>query len=365
MRNRYDPDLSLEEEELWQDEEMVSEQEYGDDPPEDEEPQEEDGEKKRKSLSRLPLILLAACAVFLLCLYPWQGKRTRTPETERNEPSAQFVSVTEAGTKEAQEKPEETETVKETSLQTETAPVRETVDKAPDLSWQDTIFGKGNASVIPSPIRVSGLTENEKNLTGFRESDFIRSLSGFLASNGIRTGAVTFSAPIACSASGAAAYTAALSGTDAYRLIALFFPEYPGKYLFALEDVKTVETRGSAPAQTERKTTPVPASAVQVPVPAARAQSETEESADAYNAMDLSIDALPQELSNYLANPYELQYSLYDYLYRHGVKNVRHASVTDYYIDDTTREAVIQLSADGGNRITAIYDRDGDTYEFR
>ena len=43
--------------------------------------------------------------------------------------------------------------------------------------------------------------------------------------------------------------------------------------------------------------------------------------------------AVPSTLSNYLDNRYELQYTLYDYLYRNGKQNVGTAVVRDFGID--------------------------------
>ena len=80
--------------------------------------------------------------------------------------------------------------------------------------------------------------------------------------------------------------------------------------------------------------------------------------------MRLSIGEMPSELSNYLQNAYELQYELYDYLYTHGIKNARDASVTGYYIDGDEKTATIQIKVIDAGNVTALYNRDDNSYSF-
>ena len=40
-----------------------------------------------------------------------------------------------------------------------------------DTKWQETIFGAGESMAMTMQIQVQGLTENERILTGFRESE--------------------------------------------------------------------------------------------------------------------------------------------------------------------------------------------------
>ena len=68
---------------------------------------------------------------------------------------------------------------------------------------------------------------------------------------------------------------------------------------------------------------------------------------------------------NYIDNRYEFQYSLYDWLYNHGKKNVESASVTDYSIDGDARQAKIKLKLSDGSSLTAVYDKTADSYSFK
>lgn len=306
-------------------------------------------------------IVILACLIGVLCLSLRPKKTGSSDDGSNREAYEELVSVTEAE-KDLQDEEnqdhgsetEEKETVKEM--------VAEEKTPVPDLSWQDEIFGTTRETVIKRPIKVSGLTENEKNLTGFRESDFVRSLSAFLAANNVSTSAVTFTGTVACSAGNAAAYLANLKGVSDRRLSVLFFPKFPGKYLFTLEMV-TKEKTASGTENRSQTTVSVPVQAqTQAPTAAQTPQAETQ---SAYDAMRLKVKSIPGELSNYLSNPYELQYSLYDYLYKKGIRNAESASVTDYYIDSDERIATIQIKIDGIGSVTAIYDRDENSYSYQ
>ena len=303
-------------------------------------------------------IVILVCLISVLCFSLRPKKTGFSDDGSNREAYEELVSVTEA------EKDTQREEVPESKPETEKEIVKETQagDKnpLPDLSWQDEIFGTARETVIRRPIKVSGLTENEKNLTGFRESDFVRSLSAFLAANNVSTSAVTFTGTVACSAGNAAAYLADLKGVSDRRLSVLFFPKFPGKYLFTLETV----TKEKEASGTENRSQAPVSSPVQTQAPAA-VQTPQAETQSSYDAMRLKVKSIPGELSNYLSNPYELQYSLYDYLYKKGIRNAESALVTDYYIDSDERVATIQIKVDGIGSVTAIYDRDGNSYSYQ
>ena len=97
-----------------------------------------------------------------------------------------------------------------------------------------------------------------------------------------------------------------MKGVTDRSLIVVFFPKDPGKYLFALEDEKEekMETKAAekrAPQSQTVQTQPI-AQTIQAP-------PQTENS---YDAMSLTLTGISSELGNYLSNPYELQYGLYD-----------------------------------------------------
>ena len=339
---------------------------------------EENKHPPHSSLRKMHICAFAA-TVILILLAAVKGlpEKHKTTVSKKTEPVEEFVSVTEAE-KESGEDPEsgkaeETETLqKRIEEQIEAAVKENSSDQngaafGEDTSWQETIFGNPGREVMTSQITISGLTENEKNLTGFRESDFIRSLSAFLVVNNTRTSGVTFTGSIACSAGEAAAYTADLKGIKDRKLIVLFFPRYPGKYLFVLETVK--EKQAQETEKTKNVVQTQPADPIQTAPVQSIAQTASavnnSQTEPAYDAMRLNVKKMPDELSNYLANSYELQYSLYDYLYNRGIRNAENASVTDYYIDSDERTAAIQIAIDGVGSVTAIYDRDGNSYDFQ
>ena len=253
-------------------------------------------------------------------------------------------------------------------------------------AWQETVFGSHAAGVVTYSLSVKGLTENEKNLTGFRESDFIRELSAFLSANNLRASAVKFTGSVSCSADHAAAYTADLKGIADWKLMVVFYPEYPGQYLFSLIQKESdnrkeeADSRNSVSGQqlasaassgttNAAPVTPQPQQIIrQTPQPQTEPQKDNREdtpNTDTYDAMSLSLGNLPGEVENYLSNSYELQYGLYDYLYHKGIRNASKASVTDYYIDAEDRSASIQIRVEGIGNVTAIYDRDSNSYSFQ
>ena len=78
----------------------------------------------------------------------------------------------------------------------------------------------------------------------------------------------------------------------------------------------------------------------------------------------LRLKQLPEELLNYMDNRYVFQYSLYDYLFSHGKKEVQSAEVTDYSIDAGTRQATIKLKLTDGPDLTAVYSKSSGSYTF-
>ena len=85
---------------------------------------------------------------------------------------------------------------------------------------------------------------------------------------------------------------------------------------------------------------------------------------NSYDATNLSVKKIPETLLNYLDNRYEFQYDLYDWLYRHGKREVSSASVTDYSIDGDSRTATIELVLSDGSSVTAVYNKSSNTYSF-
>ena len=188
--------------------------------------------------------------------------------------------------------------------------------KVPDPSWMDKIFGKHDSGVVTSPLRIFALTENEKELINFRESDFIKSLSSFLLEENIKTSEVTFKGSVPFSSKGAAAYEARLNGIDDKTLVVLLYPEYPGRFQYLLIDQEKENTNARENGSREENT------GISGAVTNVQNQPASSAPVDTYDASSLEVRAIPAKLYNYLKNPYELQYGLYDHLYKNGMKNV-------------------------------------------
>ena len=260
-----------------------------------------------------------------------------------------FVTEAEITQTEALDQKEES-SIEETARETE---------HLQDSSWMEDVFGESDNAVVTTPVKVTALTENEKELLHFRESDFIKSLSGFLLEENIKTSEVTFQGSIPFSSKEASAYEAGIKGMDTKNLIVLFYPQYPGRYQFLLVD-KEVIKEASLPdqGQTGNRETVQTAPALQNQPPSVEAENT-------YDVANLEVRAIPRQLYNYLKNPYELQYGLYDYLYKNGIRNVSTATVSSYEIDADRRSASITLSIDGGRIIKALYLLDSNTYSFQ
>ena len=316
---------------------------------------EEVQNKKRGTKQVIPEIpigpaILLVLVFFVACMSGSRFKEKMedaSPTGSENE--MVFVTEAEITQTEALDQKEES-SIEETARETE--PLQ-------DSSWMETVFGESDNAVVTTPVKVTALTENEKELLHFRESDFIKSLSGFLLEENIKTSEVTFQGSIPFSSKEASAYVAGIKGMDTKNLIVLFYPQYPGRYQFLLVD-KEVIKEASLPdqGQTGNRET------VQT-APALQNQPLSVEAENTYDAANLEVRAVPKQLYNYLKNPYELQYGLYDYLYKNGIRNVSTATVSSYEIDADRRSASITLSIDGGRIIKALYLLDSNTYSFQ
>lgn len=308
---------------------------------------EEVQDKKRGTKQVIPEIpigpaILLVLVFFVACMSGSRFKEKMedaSPTGSDNE--MVFVTEAEITQTEALDQKEES-SIEETARETE--PLQ-------DSSWMEKVFGESDNAVVTTPVKVTGLTENEKELLHFRESDFIKSLSGFLLEEDIKTSEVTFQGSIPFSSKEASAYEAGIKGMDSKNLIVLFYPQYPGRYQFLLVD-KDAIMEASLPDQGQT-------------APALQNQPLSVEAENTYDAANLEVRAVPKQLYNYLKNPYELQYDLYDYLYKNGIRNVSTATVSSYEIDADRRSASITLSIDGGRIIKALYLLDSNTYSFQ
>ena len=241
-------------------------------------------------------------------------------------------------------------------------------------SLHDTVFGEtGQGTSLGCVTTVTGFTDREKREIGFLESDFLKDAGAFLAGQQIQTKRIIIEDRIAGSSNAAVAFQGRLEGKDDYILDVVFYPDLPGEYIFLLRNVKgnergndgqTVQgADGQSTAQVSQSNDS--AQIMQEPVAAVQNNESTPAVQNSYDATNLAIKKIPETLLNYIDNRYEFQYSLYDWLYNHGKKDVESATVTDYSIDGDSRTASIELSLSDGSSISAVYDKTGNSYSFK
>ena len=241
-------------------------------------------------------------------------------------------------------------------------------------SLHDTVFGEtGQGTSLGCVTTVTGFTDREKREIGFLESDFLKDAGAFLAGQQIQTKRIIIEDRIAGSSNAAVAFQGRLEGKDDYILDIVFYPDLPGEYIFLLRNVKGNErenegqtaqdTAGQNTAQVSQNNNS--AQTVQAEAAAGQNTESTPAPQNSYDATNLAIKRIPETLLNYIDNRYEFQYSLYDWLYNHGKKDVESATVTDYSIDGDSRTASIELSLSDGSSISAVYDKTGNSYSFK
>ena len=291
-------------------------------------------------------------------------KNEKTSETAKEQTSA------------GQRKPVYT---KEDSTKNEEAAAMLKKEQEKYQELHDTVFGESDgSSSLGCVTAVTGFTEREKREIGFQESDFLKDAGAFLSKQQIQTKRIIVEDRIAGSSSAAVAFQGRLEGKDDYILDMVFYPDLPGEYIFLLRNIKGNErqngTNAEAGAADQNKAGNDTQSqniqnnaAVQGGSQAVTAPQSTQEDSqmqDSYNAADLSVKQIPETLLNYIDNRYEFQYSLYDWLYNHGKKNVESATVTDYSIDGDSRKATIDLVLSDGSSVAAVYDKTANSYSF-
>ena len=263
------------------------------------------------------------------------------------------------------------------SAETDRMPVQNQIPETEN--WKEKIFGSDVGLVQDKRVFITGLSASEKEKLSFRESDFVKAVSTFLSSKRIDAKTVEFLRKMDISADGAQEYLAVLPGHDDFYLVVLMYPEYPGKYILSFLDLdglagsleeKEKQKKDSAP-ETSAVNTPVQALQTQpgsmsppVQAPVQAQPQNTVQTEEKYDATNLTIMAVPSTLSNYLDNKYELQYTLYDYLFRNGKRGVSTAAVDDFDIDPDDRIAEITFELDDGSTVYGSYDKDANSYSY-
>ena len=215
------------------------------------------------------------------------------------------------------------------------------------------IFDAKESSVGKGQIKVTGLSSGAKEQLSFLEAEFVAELTAFLQKQDIKTSEVVFEKEILTSEENVSGYLLDISGQEKVQLIAFFFPKLPGQYLFTVLE-KTVQETMETEIQIQTSQMEVPVSV----------QTEVVADTDIYDASTLTINSIPEKLLNYLDNRYELQYSLYDYLYKNGYRDVKAVTVEDYEIKVEEKAAEIIFGMPDGGTITGKYNKEKNRYTF-
>ena len=225
------------------------------------------------------------------------------------------------------------------------------------------IFGSPSPHKVGLTLTLSGITDAEKAASGMETADFLHDAGIFLRDNGVTASRIIAESRTETSVPGSFGYEARLQGDEKHLLDFVVLPDFPGEYIFTLTtlpDVPEPETQSETDTASSGSTqvqTQVEASTPQAGQAAASEESD-------YDATDLSIESVPQKLLNYLDSPYTFQFKLYDYLYSKGRRGKMSASVSDFSVDGTKKEATIRISLSDGDSVTAVYSKDSNRYSF-
>ncbi len=238
-------------------------------------------------------------------------------------------------------------------------------------SMKAEIFGTDEDQGISPYLTITGMTDKEKRDAGFVETDFLRAAGLFLKDRGISTKRIIVENPVDCSIPSGMAFQGRLEKVDDMSFRFILFPNLPGKYIFMIEEdvqkvqpeIMTTESASDTEGQAAGAQTQPTVQTQNPPQPQLQPQSQTSQDTD-YDARNISISSVPEELLNYMDNRYVFQYSLYDYLFSHGKKDVQSAEVTDYSIDAGTRQATIKLKLSDGSGLTTTYSKSSGSYTF-
>lgn len=313
-------------------------------------PEEIERDKISSAVLALGVGILFLFILFLVILFRADWERTNQEQTYSG-------NITVTGNFEDLMEPEEprlSETQKKEEPETQAAAETQT-------DWQRDIFGSGTKQALMGEFRIAGLTASMRKAVNFKETDFLAGAAAFLSKHGLKSRSITIKQELDCSVDGIFCYLADLL-EDEQKLILLMYPDYPGKYQFVLLDEEAVETltegvkKEQKPSETVNALSPETTAATE---PFRQPQTEAP-----YDATRLSVTGLPETLDNYIANRYDLQYSLYNYLYYNGHRQVTSAAISDYSIDGDKRTATISFQLSDGGTVTGIYAKDNNSYSF-
>ena len=339
----------------------------------------EDGEDASNPVDRCKVIrarkiaTLGASVIFILG-FAVAGELARSPDPEISKKEATQVmselNVAESGGSYGLAEAIETEAVTSKAEISEEEKA-ELISQGED-SMKKQIFGDEENQGISPYLTITGMTDKEKRDAGFVETDFLRAAGLFLKDRGISTKRIIVEKEVECSLPKGMAFQGRLEKVDGKSFRFILFPKLPGEYIFMIEEDEkkvqletlTTEDASDADNQPAGSQTQAAAQAQNPSLVQPQPQGQIQKQADSYDARNISISSVPEELLNYMDNRYVFQYSLYDYLFSHDKKEVQSAEVTDYSIDAGTRQATIHLKLSDGSSLTAVYSKNGGSYTF-
>jgi hypothetical protein len=328
-------------------------------------------EDRRKVIRARKIATLGAAVIFILGL-AITGELSRSPDMgisdqEATQVMSELNAAESSGTLGLAEAIETEAAIPQTEISEEEK--AKLINKGED-SMKEQIFGNDEDQGISPYLTITGMTDKEKRDAGFVETDFLHAAGLFLKDRGISTKRIIVEKEIECSLPKGMAFQGRLEKVDGKSFRFILFPDLPGKYIFMIEEnekeiqPETLTTEAASETDNQSAGSQTQA-ATQVQNPSQiQPQSQTQDQADDYDARNISISSVPEELLNYMDNRYVFQYSLYDYLFSHGKKDVESAEVTDYSIDAGTRQATIHLKLSDGSSLTAVYSKSGGSYTF-
>ena len=208
-------------------------------------------------------------------------------------------------------------------------------------------------------------------------ADFLHDAGIFLRDNGVTASRIIAESRTETSIPGSFGYAARLQGDEKHLLDFVVLPDFPGEYLFTLTtlpDVPEPETQSEENAASSGAAQPSATGSYSQTSPSAQStqsgqsgqSGQTAQPAEEsdYDATDLSVESVPQKLLNYLDSPYTFQFKLYDYLYSKGRRGKMSASVSDFSVDGSKKEATIHLTLSDGGSVTAVYSKDSNAWSF-
>lgn len=291
----------------------------------------------------LGILLLLQLGIVLYCaVTDLREERKAVSETES-------LTVRVVGLDELQEQRQEVEAAE---LETQEQAAEES--QMQEEQFLSLIFDEKENSVGKGQLKISGLSAATKTQLSFREADFITELTDFLQEQKIEASEIVFEKEIMTSAENVSGYKLQILGNEKLQLVAFFFPKLSGQYLFTMLENGEQKVQEHTEQQNVVVETPAPV----------QSQTEATVNENTYDASMLSITGIPEKLLNYLDNRYELQYSLYDYLYKNGYRDVKSVAVESYKIDAEEKKAEIQLIVPKTASITGIYNKENNVYLF-